>query len=259
MAEIELTNEQVQENLAQSGLQMVEEPEQVVEGNNPPEKNVQQDTQETLAKDTQLAEEKRRDAEYNFARIREEKERIARERDEIAYRLAQLERMQKKEVVEEDNDGLVDTDLVEARHFKAYKKDARALKEENAEIKRRLEEQAMQLQVRSEMPDFYKVVNEDTVAELYKKNPRLAVALEKTPNGFDKMAALYDAVKALPKDQFVAEKKAVQEAASRPRAAATLAPQTGNTPLDNANAFASGLTEEQKKALWDEMNNYANY
>jgi hypothetical protein len=258
MAEIELTNEQVQENLAQSGLQMVEEPEVVVEGYNPPEKNVQQETQETLAKETQV-ENERRDREYNMRRIREEKEAIERENYEIKRRLAELERSTKNEVVEEDNDGLVDTDLVEARHFKAYKKDARELKKENAEIKQRLEEQAMQLQVRSEMPDFYKVVNEETVAELYKKNPRLAVALEKTPNGFDKMAAIYDAVKALPKDQFVAEKKAVQEAAQRPRAAATLAPQTGNTPLDNANAFASGMTDEQKKALWDEMNNYANF
>jgi hypothetical protein len=258
MAEIELTNEQVQENLANSGLQMVEEPKEEVEGIKPPEINVQQETQETLAKQTQLEEEKR-DREYNMRRIREEKEQMERQNYEMRRRLAELERLPKNEVVEEDNDGLVDTDLVEARYFKAYKKDARELKKENAEIKQRLEEQAMQLQVRSEMPDFYKVVNEDTVAELYKKNPRLAIALEKTPNGFDKMAAIYDAVKALPKEQFVAEKKAVQEAASRPRAAATLAPQTGNTPLDHANDFASGMTDEQKKALWDEMNNYANF
>jgi hypothetical protein len=241
------------ETLNNIGLELVEEPEDT----QTPEVQEEQSKPDLKA----IQEEEKRDAAYNLRRMREDREALQRERDEMAYRLAQLEKAQKQTapIEEDDNDGLVDGDLVEARHFKAYRKDVKENKRENAELRRRLEEQTMELQIRTEMPDFSKVVNDASVAELYKQRPKLAAALAKAPNDFDKMAAIYDAVSNLKKDEFAAEKKAVQAAVARPRNSATLAPQTGNTPLDNATDYANGLSDEQKAKNWAEMNNYANY
>jgi hypothetical protein len=55
------------------------------------------------------------------------------------------------------------------------------------------------------------------------------------------------------KDEFVKQKETAQKNFTKPRSVNSVAPQYGDSPLNQANAFANGLTKELKKSLYQEM------
>jgi hypothetical protein len=86
--------------------------------------------------------------------------------------------------------------------------------------------------------------------------PEVAATINSSSDLYNQASSAYTLIKKLGihnPDAYKAEKAIVQENAAKPRPTASLSPQTGDSPLSNANAFANGLTDDVKKQLYREM------
>jgi hypothetical protein len=254
------------ESVGENGQPVAPEVETPQEDINPLQENLEQETQETLQQETQPIKQdqapvQRQESErdYNIRLIREEREHYQRERDELARKLAQYEQAQQKQVEPEVSSlpDVADSDLVEGRHIRSVSRELKQMKQQLAQYQQVAQTNAIELQVRSNYPDFDKVVTPQAIEELKKRYPSVAATIYSSNDLYNKAASAYDLIKSLginKKEEFVAEKSAIQSNAQKPRSAVTLAPQTGATPLSHANEFANGLTDEMKEHLYREMN-----
>ena len=168
----------------------------------------------------------------NFRRLKEEKERLQRERDELARIIQQ----QKNQPIE-DPDDLADKKYVKEQ-FKF------------------LHEQLVETKIKSQYPDFDSVVNNDNIEVLKNTYPELADSLSSSPDLYKKAVSAYTLIKKLgigSEDTYRQEKEMAQKNAAKPKPLASVAPQQGESPLSRANAFAHGLTPELKAQLWKEI------
>jgi hypothetical protein len=123
---------------------------------------------------------------------------------------------------------------------------------------RQLEAQVIETRLRSQYPDFDKVVNADNIAVLQAKHPELTAAITLTPGKdiYATAAAAYTLIRKLgiaPEDEFVEDKAIAQKNAAKPRPLSSMSPQSGDSPLAHANAFSASLTSERKAQVWKQM------
>jgi hypothetical protein len=247
----------------------VAEGEQVAEEQKAPQENIQQETQETLAQETQVHSGRVQQQEpskpmsnkdYNMIMLREEREQYQRERDELARRLAEYEKAQQPQE-EESLPEVGDGELVEGKHLSKMGKELKKIKQELAQYQQTAQVNAIEQQVRSSYPDFDKVVTPEAIEELKKRYPSVAATIYQSNDLYNKAASAYDLIKSLGihKDpvKFEVDKAKIEQNLQKPRVAATLKPQTGTNPLDYANAFANGLTDDLKDKLNREMAEYS--
>lgn len=177
----------------------------------------------------------------NFRQLREQAEKLARERDE-AIRVA--EQLQKQYEQKKQSDATYDPDdYIEGKHLQSVEQ----------KIKR-LEEQAIENQLRSSFSDFDSVVTAENLKRLKDHDPELAESINYNPNLYSKAVAAYKAIKRnMVPDTFSKERATAQKNAAKPKPVNTIAPQQGDSPLSKANAFSEGLTEELKMQLRKEM------
>ncbi|MFW6121423.1 MAG: hypothetical protein ACOC80_11070, partial [Petrotogales bacterium] len=189
----------------------------------------------------------------NWRNLREAKDRAEQEAAELR-RLLQ-ERSQTKpqqessqqESVEEPQFG--DDDLIEGKHLKSYSK-------KYEKHIQNLEQRLIEQQIKSQYPDFDKVVNKETLEMLRDSDPDLADSIAANPNLMSKANAAYKAIKRagfIESNTHQKGKEKVQENINKPRPVSSISPQQGKSPLSRANAFAEGLTPELKEQLWKEI------
>lgn len=159
-------------------------------------------------------EAKQNDKEFNFARLRQEKERaVAAAQDAIAEKerlqqevekvRAQAEKMRVPEIDEDEDD---DEPYVNRKGLKRVlskldqsiesKIDERA----QAIAKRILEEERQKnfvFQLKSEYRDFNDVVTSNTLEKLQEVNPRMAAIIERMPDGYEKGQMIYETIKTM--------------------------------------------------------------
>src|SRR5574338_802645 len=167
----------------------------------------------------------------NFRRLKEEKERLQRERDELARMI-----QQQKSTQSEDPDDLADKKYVKEQF-------------------RYLHEQLIETRIKSQYPDFEAVVNNDNIEVLKSTYPELADSLSSSPDLYKKAVSAYTLIKKLgigSEDSYKQDKDLAQKNAAKPKPLVSVAPQQGDSPLSRANAFAHGLTPELKAQLWKE-------
>lgn len=167
----------------------------------------------------------------NFRRLKEEKERLQRERDELARMI-----QQQKSTQSEDPDDLADKKYVKEQF-------------------RYLHEQLIETRIKSQYPDFEAVVNNDNIEVLKSTYPELADSLSSSPDLYKKAVSAYTLIKKLgigSEDSYKQDKDLAQKNAAKPKPLVSVAPQQGESPLSRANAFAHGLTPELKAQLWKE-------
>jgi len=202
--------------------------------------------------------------EKNFRSLREEKERIARERDEalsFIKTMAQQNQTQPKQQQPEEEDITIgDDDLVEGKHLnRTLKKINRQLEEQRRlveEQNKRAQETSIETRIKSQYPDFDAVVNQANIAAFRDAHPDLASTLNSSQDLYSKAISAYKLFKkfGIYKDtSYDSNKNVVQNNTSKPRPASSLSPQEGSSPLTRANEFANGLTDELKERLYKEM------
>lgn len=227
-------------------------------------------TEQPVAQQEPVQQEARQEAprqetakEYNIRLIREEREQYQRERDELARRLAEYEKSQQKQEPEQE-ENLIDvgeSDLVEGKHLTKMGRELKNIKQQLAQYQQTAQVNAIEQQVRTSYPDFDKVVTPQAIEELKKRYPAVAATIYQSNDLYNKAASAYDLIKSLGihKDpvKFEADKAKIEQNLQKPRVAASVKPSTGANPLDYANDFANGLTDEAKERLNREMAEYS--
>lgn len=161
----------------------------------------------------------------NWKRMREENERYKREAEELKKQL-------------ESRRG--DDELVEYKQLR--------------EMQQRMEQQTLDLRLKSKFPDFDAVVNSESLQKLAKEDPELAYTIDSTPDLYTKAVAAYKMLKSKERHVPVSEDdEYFEENQYKPRSTNSLNPQSSERPLSNANAFQRGLTPELKAKLYAEM------
>lgn len=192
--------------------------------------------------------------EQNIKRLREKAERT----DYLERELARVMQEQQRStaVPADDSSGFADDDLVEGKHLKKVKQELRDLKKEIESYKQTNSAMTAEARIKAQFNDFDKVVTKDTIANLRESYPEIAATINSNSDVYTQAVAAYTLIKKLniaPDEQYAADRNRVQANTAKPRPLTSVSPQSGESPLSRANAFAEGLTPELRKNLFREM------
>lgn len=199
-----------------------------------------------------------------FKTMRQNAERIERERDEALRRLQEYEQRFAKPAPEPEPQyeplDIKDDEILEGKHLKktqAQTQDRiRRLEKQLEEYQRRSSETTAEARIRSQYNDFDSVVTLENMKVLSDAFPEIARSVNASPDLYDKAVAAYTMIKKFgiyEEQPFMADKEKALANSVKPKPLASISPQKGDTPLSRANAFANGLTPELKKSLYAEM------
>lgn len=193
-----------------------------------------------------------KDKETNLRILREKSLKAERERDE-ALRLLQELRSQKDAIEEELS--FNPEDLAEGKHLNKVAKKIKDLEKKLEHQQHTYRSNAVELQIKAQFPDFDKVVTADTIAALRDTDPELASSIDANQDLYAKAVTAYRQIKryGIVDEALSNDKERVHQNATKPRPLTSVSPQRGDSPLSRANAFANGLTDDLKKALWKEI------
>lgn len=195
--------------------------------------------------------------------------RAMRERTEAAERKAQeYERMilaaqQQQQVpkptqhIEEDDIDISDDTYIEGKQFKRYvkglKQEIKAAKEQFKEMQQQNSLSTAELRLQSQFNDFTTVVNEDNLKKLASLKPALYRSIMANQDIYDRGYTAYELIRSsiIPDQQKYAEAdKRLDENRAKPRSAANVAPQVGESPLTRVGDYDRRvLTKERKDFL----------
>lgn len=224
----------------------------------------------------QAAPQKESSVSANMRALREAREKAERERDEMMRHVmqmqAQMQQNQKQEVhhhepepdVEDfadlDPDALVDGKYLNklAKQQKQHRKEMQTLKEELYKQRTQSSEALVESRIKTQFPDFDKVVSKENVEVLNESYPELARTLRDTTDTYAKAVSAYKVIKQFGIHQEPApidhDRVRAMKNAAKPRPLASVNPQQGDSPMSKANAFANGeFTKEMRENSWKEM------
>lgn len=214
------------------------------------------------------AEARQNDKEFNFARLRQEKERavaVAQEamadkerlQQEIEKVRAQASKMRTPEF--EEDDEVDDEPYVNRKGLK------RVLSKLDQSIESKIDERAQAIarkileedrqknfvfQLKSEYRDFGDVVTADTLEKLNQKNPRMASIIDRMPDGYEKGQMVYETIKemGLHKKPEPSVKDKVEQNLRNPYYYPTTSGQ-GSTPMGDFSPAGKKAAYEKIKSL----------
>ena len=200
-----------------------------------------------------IAAPKETPAQMSFRQLREKAERLERERDDYARQVQRQVNPQPQEEPEDDF-RINPDDLVEGKHLTRYEKKLKKLEEAMKVSQKQTYDAAAEHRVRTEMPDFDKIVTQDTLYILQSQFPELAASINSNPDLYSKAKAAHQAISKLGiTPDYSSEQTAIDKNIAKPKPLASIAPQQGDSPLTRANAFSAGLTDDLKRQLYEEM------
>lgn len=172
-----------------------------------------------VGKQEQPAQRQESVEERNWKQIREENDRLKRELEAARG----------------------DDDLVEQRHLKA--------------AINRIQNDNLDLRLKSKFPDFDQVVNTAALKKLAQDDPEMAYTLDSTQDMYAKAVTAYKMIKAnAPRQtEYTEDDDRFEENMFKPRSTNSINPGTVDRPLSQANAFQRSLTKEAKQKYFNEM------
>lgn len=203
----------------------------------------------------------------NMRALREQNEKIARERDEAFRRLQEYEAQLKPQTSPQRADNssvesedlqfqLGDDELAEGKHLSKMVKKIRQMESKLAQYEQQSSATSAELKLKAELPDFDKIVTADNIKTLSATYPDIAKSLGSNPDLYSAAKSAYTIIKNLGiyvEDTYQTQRDIVQRNMAKPKALASVSPQQGTSPLSKANMFADGLTPELKAQLRAEM------
>jgi len=216
------------------------------------------------ASEEQKPQPKRKDAEYNFAQLRREREEANRRAEEAERRLGDILELSKqlkgnkspeeKDVLEEELAKLSKDDLATIDHVdKMYskrersgKKEVEILKQEILAMKAQMEEQTF----RAKYPDLDEVITPENIELLKKEDPEIARMIYDMPRGSkDQYTMAYKYIKRIlpAKVPENADKKKAMENSRKPVSVQAVA---HTSAIGMSNAFEDGKMTKEKIAMY---------
>lgn len=209
----------------------------------------------------------------NFKALRELKKKAEKERDEALrrYRELETERNRKNNTIEELSDEeILDIDndeFAEGKHLNKVVKKIRKMEQQLNQYNQQSSMLKTEAKIKSKYSDFDDVVTRENLEILAAREPEIAQGLNANPDLYSKAITAYTMIKNLKiyssdkimhaKEQQRINKK-INENLSKPRAAASAAPQESDSPLSHANRFSEKMTDEERQRIYREMVQRAN-
>lgn len=220
--------------------------------------------EEQVQEPVQNQQRNTKSAQESFRDVRAAKEKAERERDVLMQQMLQMQMQQQQpkpqqQAAEEEPDMDFDIDadaLVEGKHVKKLAAAYKSMQKQMREYQSQTQAVTVEARIRSQYPDFEKVVSQENIAILNEQYPEVAATLRDTPDMFNKAATAYSVIKnfGIHKQTTYAPDRAKALAnAQKPRPLTSVSPQQGDSALSKANAFANGMTDELKSQLLQEM------
>lgn len=199
-----------------------------------------------------------KEKESNLLYLRKLADQANRERDDAVRRLQEIEYQRSAKVESPDEDITIkDDELVEGKHLAKYVKKIKQLEQQQRQYIQQTTESTAEMRLKSQYPDFDKVMTLENVQMFSSAYPELAKTINSSSDLYEKASSAYTLIKkfGIYNDQpFEADKQKAIANASKPRPLASVSPQQGDSPMQRANAFSNGLTKELKEQLLKEMN-----
>jgi hypothetical protein len=203
-------------------------------------------------------------AKKSFRELSAAKKKAERERDEYRQLLAEMQAAKNPAPaapVEEDDDfRLGDDDIAEGKHISKVDKRAqskiKALEQRLQQYERETAESRAETKLRTQYPDFDKVVTRENIELFAEAYPDVAQSLNSNNDLYSKASSAYKMIKKFgiyQESPFASEKAVAIKNVAKPRPLASVSPQQGDTPMSRANAFANGLTDDLRAQLRKEM------
>ena len=203
-------------------------------------------------------------SDYKEANIREmrlRKERAEKERDE-AYRLVQqmkeqYEKPAQKSDPDDEDLNIGADDFVEGKHLGKVANKIKKLEQQLKNYQQVTTSATVETRLKQKYNDFDSVVSKENVEALVRDYPEIGDTLRSNADLYSQAVSAYTMIKQLGiyrEDKYEADRARAQKNAAKPRPLASVSPQQGEGPLQRANAFANGLTDELKEQLLKEMN-----
>lgn len=196
----------------------------------------------------------------HFRELRQKMERIQRERDEA---LNYIKNIEAKTTINNNNNTVDDEEfsldpdaIAEGKHISRVNNKIKKLEDQLRSYQQQSHESVTEAKLKAKYNDFDKIVSHDNVEVLRKSYPEIWATINSTQDLYNKAVSAYTLIKELrlgPDDSYDEDKMAVQRNVSKPRPLTSVSPQQGGSPLERANAFANGLTEDLKEQLRKEM------
>src|SRR5271157_1015930 len=207
----------------------------------------------------QASSEQENQGQRNFKALREQARQLEQDKQEMARQLAayqqQVQPQQQEQPDPEDN--LAPDALIEKRHLSRYDKKIRNLEQQLKQYQDQSVATSAELQLKTKYADFDAIVNKDNLEMLKLTYPELAQTIYNNPDLYTKGASAYTIIKQMgiaPGAQVDQDKERAIKNANKPRPLASISASQGNdSPLQRANAFANGLTDDLKAQLRKEM------
>lgn len=214
----------------------------------------------------QKTEPKKKDAEYNFAELRKQREEDRRRAEEAERRANELFELLKQstgaktkeerdelgeEIAKYSSEDLATIGNVDKKidhKFKKKDKEVASVRQELADLKAQIEEQKF----RARYPDLEEVLSPDNIELLKKEDPEIAQMISGMKNTQEQAALAYKYIKRMlpPKQEVPTEKKRALENSKKPLSVQAI---SKTSAIGNAHAFENGLTKDLKAQLWQEM------
>lgn len=232
-------------------------PEETVEAmaDNQPQVDEVEEIEEVEVKPVKQVKNK----EDNFAELRKAREaaerkaeKLERERELLMEQLlSQAPKPSKRDPEEEYDYSLADDDLSTGKDIKKTNNKIHALE-------KRLKDMQEEARIRAKYPDLDQVVTDENIYLLRTKEPEIAQSLNMAPDSWDKLAAVYTMIKKTgihKVHNYDSQKIQAATNAAKPKPLASISPQTADTPLSKANAFAADrkMSKETAANTWREM------
>lgn len=201
-------------------------------------------------------EPKPKSAEYNWRALNEEKQRL--EYENRMLKEAQQKAQQYQQPEEDLTVNLNDDDLAEGRHLSKVNKKIQKLEKQLVDYQTRMQQLALENQIKSQYPDFEKVVSAENVSLLNANEPELAMSIGANRDPYSQAIAAYKAIKRMgvvPEVSQVDQEQVerVKKNTAKPKTTASISTQS-ESPLARANAFVDGkITKELQNKLYREM------
>lgn len=197
----------------------------------------------------------------NIRNLREEKLRLQKENEELRryYQYVAQQKQAPQQEEEEEDLGINPNEFIEGKQLsKLYaqqRKELRALREEIKSSQQQLTYQT----VKSQFPDFERVVTNENIERLKIDHPEIVEMLNESQNIYAKAASAYKIIKNLGIHQDEnsytnnAARQKVQSNLNKPRPVQSVQ----GSALSQANSFIDeDLTDERKAQIWNEVNKF---
>jgi hypothetical protein len=194
----------------------------------------------------------------NIVALREANKKAIKERDEYAKRLQDIEyyrqqemsRQQPQQNQQDESTNYSPDDLVE---WKVVQKELAKRDEQFKRYQQQNEASSAESRLRNEYPDFDSVVSAENIQLFNQLEPELAETIGSSTNMYKKAVAAYKAIKKLSIADNSSDRNRIKNNALKPKPTSSTSSKSSDSPLSKANSYGNSLNDEQKNALWKEM------